>query len=235
MDSMPCGNTDNVLLSIQFFPPGDLSRLIRAKGRLTRPNQRLGRKQEEMYVMAEENVPIEYILAPQEKRSLKSILKKVYAVISFLSFIFTFVVIVLFIYRPWNKKLDELPIEKIDTKQFRVGIFLPEMNDKTLPAYYILRDSVYQTEIDAPKNLVRKFSITWINDAEYELTFLSSNNSRDSFKKGDKINVNILSGGDNFYKAVTRQKHGENSFRIYKILNSEYYLRPNHFKKERAK
>jgi hypothetical protein len=153
---------------------------------------------------------------------LKTSLKWTYRIISALSLLLVILFILMYLFPSRNNKIYDHPISEVDTKQFRTGLFLPESDEKifkdNLSGYYIVRDSVYQIEVDAPINQIRKFKISWLNNSEYELTFESSSNPNDNFKRGDKINVRILSCGNNYYKAIARQAHGDFLFNIYKVV-----------------
>jgi hypothetical protein len=159
---------------------------------------------------------------------LKTFLKWIYRIVSFISLVTVIFFVMGYLFPPRKNKLYDHPISEIDTKQFHTGIFLPDSDEKifklNLSGYYIIRDSIYQIEVDAPINQIRKYRITWLNKSEYELAFEESNNPNDIIKKGDKINVKILFCGDNYYKAIARQARGDNLFTIYKVIIDKYAL-----------
>ena len=164
--------------------------------------------------------------APRKSGSLKKILKWAYIVVSSLALVLVASFLAYMFFSDEGPGLSEQPVERIQTGQFHTGIYLPAYGKSSPSAYYILRDSLYQVEINAPANQVRKFRIEWLSEKEYELTFISSNNEREIFKSGDKVNVLIFSGGDNFYRANVRQRLGHSTVTVYKVVSSDFYARP---------
>lgn len=170
---------------------------------------------------------IEEQLTSQGKRSFKTLIKRVYCFLSTLSLVIVVIFTIFVMYHPRNNKYDNRPVDDTNTLPFHNGIFLLVTDGKSLPGYYILRDSISQIEVNAVDNVKNNFRINWSSANSYELIFLNANDPLKVYHYGDTIKVKILACGDNFYTGISRTPSKDIEFTIYKIPNSDFILRPN--------
>lgn len=81
---------------------------------------------------------------------------------------------------------------------------------------YFVRKEKTQTEIDPIKKTMNNFRIEWLSGCRYNLIFLSSNNPKSVFVKGDTVKVQILEMSKSWYRYRSNAKYGEIEGKIYK-------------------
>jgi len=159
-------------------------------------------------------------------QNFMKILKKsiiwIYRILSFISLLVVLFFVIPILFPVRHNEVFNHTITEVETKQFHTGIFLPRLEESRifnifLPISYIVRDSNIQYDINASMNLYYKYKITWLNNTEYEMSFMESNSSSSNSKVGEKAKVQILSCGANYYKALVRSSHGDFNYTIYKI------------------
>lgn len=108
-----------------------------------------------------------------------------------------------------------LDMESSDCEKFKHGKFV--IKDDT-SGYYIIRKDSIQHEIFDFLNSDMELTIEWVNDCEYNLTFVKNKNKKFSvYEPGEVINIKISEVRGNEYDCIMRTKKGITNHTLVKV------------------
>lgn len=89
--------------------------------------------------------------------------------------------------------------DDLKCKEFRTGRFT--LTDKNIDGKYIIeRNDSLQIETDLNSGYTSKFSVTWVNDCEYQLSILEGRDDIMNFYRGKKLTIKIIETYKDSYK-----------------------------------